>query len=69
MTEATFPLGDLLRAETQMTRGSKGQMLYRPVLVFGGETLTTVAVIDAYSSTQGAEAVANVINAWLSRHA
>ena len=69
MTASTYPLSDLQRAETQATRGSKGQMLYRPVLVFGGETLATVQVIDAFASPQAAEAVAQVINTWLSRRA
>jgi hypothetical protein len=65
--ETTWPLGDLERAETQRSTSSKGQVQYRPVLVFGGETHATVPVIDVYFSGRSAGVTANAINTWLSR--
>jgi hypothetical protein len=67
--EKSFPLSDLKRAETCMSRGAQGQYLYGPALVFGGQTKTKLPIIDPYTSKPTAEVTTATINAWLARRA
>ncbi|TNF62707.1 MAG: hypothetical protein EP307_06440 [Rhodobacteraceae bacterium] len=65
-TQIEHALSDLSEARLDMTRGSKGGTLYRPVLIFDrGMSAGDHPIIEAYTSGRGPGRAVDAINGWL----
>lgn len=78
VTEATYPLGDIVGAGVETTRSGSsaadgggrrtGSKLHRPVVRLRGGA-EPVVLNDVFAAGGGAEAAAAAVNAWLARRA
>jgi hypothetical protein len=65
-TQEVHPLSELAEAQLDTTRGSKGTIMNRPVLIFDrGMSAGPLPIIASYTSGQGPRRAVSAINGWL----
>ena len=64
--QVIHPLSQLAEAQLDMTRGSKGTLMTRPVLIFDrGPSAGLLPVVSSYTSGEGPRRMVSAINGWL----